>query len=77
VLVSGGAESDSACVCSENMFTCYTAADCPAAAPTSGSTCAQPGLQCEFDSQSCWCSATNNTWFCPGGTPGGEGGAGG
>jgi len=75
-LVSGGAESDSACVCSESMFTCYTAADCPAAAPTSGSTCAQPGLRCEFDAQACWCSATNNTWFCPG-APGGEGGAGG
>jgi hypothetical protein len=63
-LVGAGAESDNTCVCNAGAFTCYSAADCPATAPASDTACEQPGLECEFDTQSCRCRTSTSAWSC-------------
>jgi hypothetical protein len=78
-LIMGGGQgmpADNTCVCLENAFTCYTAADCPAAAPATNTACDKPALSCSFDAETCRCGATSEMWSCfnTGGPNGGMGG---
>jgi hypothetical protein len=78
-LIMGGGQgttADNTCACIANAFVCYTAADCPAAAPASATACDKPALSCAFGTQNCRCSTSSGMWTCstPGGGNGGAGG---
>ncbi|MFC1643243.1 hypothetical protein ACFL5O_11260 [Myxococcota bacterium] len=66
-LVQGfGTTGDTTCVCTDEEFTCYTAADCPEAAPESDSACTQLGLNCQYDDNAtfCRCRTSTSEWSC-------------
>jgi hypothetical protein len=64
LLTSNTATAEDTCVCQDNAFNCFSAADCPSAMPANSAVCGQPGLNCPFDDQTCHCSTSNGTWSC-------------
>lgn len=74
-LVEAGMDAENTCVCADGAFTCYSAADCPATAPTGA--CDKPGLECTFADQDCRCRTSTGMWSCMMSQAPGAGGAGG
>ncbi|MFZ5894842.1 MAG: hypothetical protein ACOY0T_27525 [Myxococcota bacterium] len=64
--------ADGGCVCTDQLWACYSSTDCPAAAPANAEACTFNGMQCAFADLVCSCS-TNNGWTCetpcPSGVP--------
>jgi hypothetical protein len=55
--------ADSTCACNDGKFNCFSQADCPAAAPSTGDACDTTTLSCAFTGERCTCG-TNDTWTC-------------
>ena len=43
------------CVCGDGVWDCYSASDCPAAAPADGDGCDLNGMACSYDGLGCSC----------------------
>lgn len=54
---------DTTCACTDGAFVCFSDANCPAEAPTTGAACEFPTLDCEFTGSNCRCDA-DGTWQC-------------
>ncbi len=55
--------ADTTCACGDGTFTCFTEADCPADAPSTGLGCDFPTLECDYDATQCECSEDGG-WTC-------------
>lgn len=51
------------CICGEGGWDCYSASDCPAAAPAEGDACELGGMACSYDGLACNCD-TEDGWSC-------------
>ncbi len=55
--------ADVGCVCGDGVWDCYSASDCPAAAPEDGAGCDLNGMACTYDDLNCSCDTTDG-WSC-------------
>lgn len=55
--------ADTSCACTDETFVCFTDADCPTEAPTTGGSCEFPTLDCSYANSDCECNA-DGTWEC-------------
>lgn len=63
-LVGGfGGKADTTCACGDDsQFTCFSDADCPAAAPENESACEFNTLSCDYEDRECDCR--DGAWNC-------------
>ena len=55
--------ADTTCACNDGKFVCFSQADCPANAPTTGDSCDTTTLSCAFTGARCTCDP-NGSWTC-------------
>jgi hypothetical protein len=60
----GGTAADTSCTCVDNLFDCFTAADCPMTLPAEDEACTVTGVRCVVEGQNCTCSGQTDTWNC-------------
>ena len=54
---------DGGCVCNDELWECYSSADCPSSAPADAEACTLNGMECAFDPLVCRCSVDDG-WSC-------------
>lgn len=55
--------ADVGCVCAQGAWDCYSASDCPAAAPADGDACELGGMACSYAELGCTCDPEEG-WSC-------------